>query len=52
MLYLENAKHNGVSQALMYEELDSNLSVIIYSVLSDAKIKFPYTEIDTYLINI
>lgn len=51
MLYLENAKHNGISQALMYEELDSIL-VSSFTVLSDAKIKFPYTEIDTYLINI
>lgn len=33
MLLLENAKHNGISQALMYEELDSNLSVIIYYVI-------------------
>lgn len=36
----------------MYEELNSKLSVTVYWVLFDAKIKFPYTEIDTYLINI
>lgn len=51
MLRLENAKHNGISQALMYEELDSNLSVIIYCVIW-CQDKVSLTEIDTYLINI